>query len=194
MRKLIWTPAVVAALAIFACGSSNKGSGNSFPYSGPSCSNGPPGTTNASCATCGENACTSAAESTCVNTTCSSYFTCFCKCAVGDFTCIAGCTQSTDCMTCLAPVTNCYQTALTSTCASECSLTDAGASGSSSSSSSGGGSSGGGSATGMCATLATCCSSVPGAAMSSCTTLANTNNQAACQALVAGLQDAGVCH
>jgi hypothetical protein len=186
MRKLVWTPAVVAALAIFACSSSNKGSSSSFPYSGPSCANGAPGATNAACASCGENACTSATESTCVNTTCSTYFTCFCKCAVGDGACIVGCTQSTDCMNCLTPVTNCYQNALATTCASECAL-DAGASGSSSSS-------GGGSATGMCATLASCCSSVPAGAMTSCTTLANTNQQTACQLLLAGLQDAGVCH
>jgi hypothetical protein len=192
MRKLVWTPAVVAALAILACSSSNKGSGNSFPYSGPSCSNGAPGATNAACSSCGESACSSATETTCINTTCSSYFKCFCNCAVGDGNCILGCTQSSDCMSCLPAVTQCYQNALATTCASQCGPSDAGTS----SSSSGGGSSGGGSTTGMCATLGSCCSSIPGGAGASqgCTTVANTNNQTACQLLLSGLQDAGVCH
>jgi hypothetical protein len=190
MRKLVWTPAVVAALAILACSSSNKGSGNAFPYSGPSCANGAPGATNAACSSCGENACSSASETTCVNTSCSSYFSCFCACNVGDGNCLQGCQskQSSDCMSCLGAVTTCYQNALATTCASQCAATG--------SSGGGGSSSGGGTATGTCATLASCCGSIPGGSGASqgCTTVANTNNATACQLILSGLQDGGICH
>ena len=180
MRKLIWTPAVVAALAIFACSSSNKGSGNSFPYSGPSCPNGQPGNllVSAACVSCLENACPpSASDKTCVNSTCSSYYNCYCGCMQGSTSCYSGCQQqqSSACTTCMASQSTCSAQSVAS-CASEC-TPDAGS---------------GGTATGTCATLMSCCAGT--AAAQACNLVVNMNNQGACQLFLSGLQDAGVCH
>jgi len=180
----------IAVLAALACSSSsNKGSAST--YSGPSCPSGQPTTTAmdgvpAQCVTCLQNACTTSSQTTCFNSTCSAYFSCYCQCALGDTTCQMACPLSSACTTCEEAVGQCYLTAETGSCASDC-ATDGGSTGSTSSSS------GGATATGVCATLVTCCSSL-GTAASGCESAASSNDESECQIALSALTDAGICH
>ena len=187
MKKVFWTAAsAVALLAAIACSSSKGSGGLAFNYSGPSCPSGQPATTTAvsqACITCAENACSSPSENTCVNSTCSAYYTCYCACAATDTTCQGGCRQSSDCMTCEATLTDCFTTAVTGSCSSQCGF-DAGVVvpvGD------------GAAATGTCATLSSCCANL-GSTASECEVAAGTNDQTACAAVLSGFMEAGVCH
>ncbi len=190
MKKVFWTAASAGALlAAIACSSSSKGSGGlAFNYSGPSCPSGQPANTTAvsqACITCAEDACSNPSENTCVNSTCSAYYTCYCACAAMDTTCQGGCTQSPDCMTCETTLTDCFTMAVTgSQCSSQCGFADAGVvvpEGD------------GAAATGTCATLSTCCSSL-GSNASECQVAANSNNQTVCAGVLSAFVEAGVCN
>ncbi len=204
MSKMVWASVVAVGAFVagaLACSSSSSGSGNSaFPFSGPSCMGGPPGTqqVSAACTSCVDNAC--ASQFSCIKTDCADYYNCICACQPGDGTCASKCTMSSACSSCNSAAGQCLISANSQACASDCgggsSSGGASSSGSSGGSSGGSssGSSGGGTATGSCATLMTCCGMLPSAEQSACTTAAGYNLQQACSAALGGFQDAGMCH
>jgi hypothetical protein len=191
MRKVVWVVMVAAIGSVSGATACSSSKSNPFPYSGPSCM-GPE--FSSACISCEENACPSAGVSTCVSSTCSSYFKCFCDCALGDTTCYGTCmtSETSACMTCLSQMSSTgTQCSASTTCSSQCSVTATSSSGGS------GGSSGGTStATGACASLMTCCAGIAGGgtATQECDMLANLNVQTDCQMALSAFEDAGVCH
>jgi hypothetical protein len=191
MKKILWGLGAAAAWAVVvACSSSS--SGYKFPFSGPSCNGGPPGTTTpTACDTCEENTCGGTAG--CLSSDCSAYFNCLCACQPSDATCLQGCPQPTAaCTSCENSIESCIQTAATGSCSSQCGSASSSSSGGTSS----GSSSGGVTATGACAQVVSCCQSFPSADQSACMAAVTetNNNQTVCQEIVAGYQDAGLCH
>jgi hypothetical protein len=90
-----------------------------FPFSGPSCPDGPPGTErNVPCGQCETNAC--AAQLACAQTDCATFLTCACACPLNDSTCQNACPLSMACQACITTYRACSDRAATSTCAAQC--------------------------------------------------------------------------
>ena len=201
MSKMVWASALAVGafvVGVMACSSSSSSGNSAFPFSGPSCNGGPPGTSqvSAACTSCVDNACSS--QFSCIKSDCADYYNCVCACQPGDGTCAGKCTMSSACQSCNSTAGQCLVSANSGSCASDCSGggTSSGGSTSSGGTTSSGGStsSGGGTPTGSCATLMTCCGMLPSADQSACTMAAGYNIEQACTAALGAFQDAGVCH
>lgn len=195
MSKKVWASAVAVGAfvaGVMACSSSSSGGNSAFPFSGPSCMGGPPGTqqVSAACTSCVDNACSS--QFACIKTDCADYYNCICACQPSDATCAGKCSMSSACQSCNSGAGQCLVSANQNACASDCSASSSG--GGSSGGSSGTSSSGGGTPTGSCASLMTCCGMLPSADQSSCSMLAAYNIQQGCSAALAAFQDGGICH
>ncbi|MGH7437043.1 MAG: hypothetical protein ACRENE_15320 [Polyangiaceae bacterium] len=92
-----------------------------FPFSGPSCPNGPPGTErDVPCGKCTENACASTLS--CAARDCADTYMCGCACPLNDIMCANSCPISQACMTCINAARACSDSAMTSAaCSSLCS-------------------------------------------------------------------------
>ncbi len=102
-------------------GSGNDDSGVSgvFPFNGPGCPAGPPGTErNVPCGDCAIDACSG--QLGCFRSECSDFYTCACACQLNDITCQNACPLSTACQACIGTARMCSDQASAGTCASQC--------------------------------------------------------------------------
>jgi hypothetical protein len=116
--------ATVAGIGVLvACSSSSTGSTPFFPYSGPSCRPGaqaaaqPGDPASDACNSCEKKNCSMEAQ--CLTTDCTVYFTCYCACAMNDYSCRSICSPKLTqaCRTCINSVAQCSQNSCTDACA-----------------------------------------------------------------------------
>lgn len=122
------TSTSVTSTSATSTGATSTGTGSAdgdalFPFTGPSCTLGPPGTTlsNLACGQCEESAC--ATLYGCIATVCADTYTCACQCPAADYiNCGNLCPVSTACKTCIATVRGCTDQAGVGACVGQCAM------------------------------------------------------------------------
>ncbi|MBV9947999.1 MAG: hypothetical protein JOZ69_14185 [Myxococcales bacterium] len=95
------------------------GGSASFPFSGPTCPDGPPGVErDIPCGQCSSRAC--ATELECTRTDCGNFFPCACACPLNDFNCQNACPLTPACQACISLNRDCFLHAAMTTCSAAC--------------------------------------------------------------------------
>jgi hypothetical protein len=182
--KLLSAIALAGAIAAACSSSSGTSAGATSPFKCGSSSGGGGGTTSTACNSCEEAHC-SAQMTACFGSdfkggSCASFVSCLNACDCSNYTCLAACSPSSACQTCMDDVSTCEET----NCATECkTTTDAGSdavilpeAG-----------------TGGCTALKACCPSVPASAQAKCNKVADAANDTNCNAVLGGFKTGGFC-